>query len=47
MMENAGGSSPKEFEPMIRDGGGTIERVLRDTNVFGANNGLYYLVSRW
>jgi methylase of polypeptide subunit release factors len=47
MMENAGGSSPEEFEPMILEGGGTLETVLPGTNVFGTNNGLYYLVSRW
>ncbi len=47
MVENANGSSPLNFDSMIREGGGTVEAVVGGTDILGRKNGLYYLMNRW
>ena len=47
MIENVAGSDPDLFAQMIRAGGGEPREVHLGTDVHGAPNGLYCMVSDW
>jgi SAM-dependent methyltransferase len=46
IQENAQGSKPDDFIPMIRDGGGEYIKTLPGPDI-GPGGRMYYLVSRW
>lgn len=46
LQENAIGSSPEIFEPMIREGGGRIVETMEGPDL-GKGGKIYYILSRW
>jgi hypothetical protein len=47
LVESEGGSVVSDFEPMIRQGGGTLVASSRAVSLTGKPFGFYYVVSKW
>jgi hypothetical protein len=47
LVENSGGSSERDFEPMIREGGGTFLTSRAVVTIAGKKTPFYYMMSEW
>jgi len=47
LVENSEGSSERDFEPMIREGGGTFLTSRAAVTIGGKKTPFYYMMSEW